>query len=244
VPSRSNAVVQLEDTMTLPTKINDEAIIAARTKVAYFGQMLFDRNLTDSAGGNISYRVGDLVCITPTLAGQKQQWQIGADDVLVVDLEANILAGKGKLSRESKVHLSLHREYGEYGVGVIHAHPRNLMVFATMAQPMPPIMEATMKFGVTPVIDYAPAHSANLAKNIIASMRGRESRITKHAAATIAPWHGLFLMGKDLDAAFDAVERLDTNAYCTIMGRMLIGTDAQEAARIRMDDVIGNYKED
>jgi L-fuculose-phosphate aldolase len=216
VPSRSNAVVQLEDTMTLPTKINDEAIIAARTKVAYFGQMLFDRNLTDSAGGNISYRVGDLVCITPTLAGQKQQWQIGADDVLVV----------------------------EYGVGVIHAHPRNLMVFATMAQPMPPIMEATMKFGVTPVIDYAPAHSANLAKNIIASMRGRESRITKHAAATIAPWHGLFLMGKDLDAAFDAVERLDTNAYCTIMGRMLIGTDAQEAARIRMDDVIGNYKED
>jgi L-fuculose-phosphate aldolase len=230
--------------MALSTQVSDAAITAGREKVAYFGRMLFERHLTDAAGGNISFRVGDLVCLTPSLAGQKQQWQIAADDVLVVDLDANILAGSGKLSRESKVHLALHREYGEYGTGVIHAHPRNIMVFATMAQPMPPIMEATMKFGVTPVVDYAPAHSANLAKNIVGSMRGRESCISKHAAATIAPWHGIFLMGKDLDAAFDAVERLDTNAYCIIMGRMLTGADAQEAARVRMDDVIGNYRED
>jgi L-fuculose-phosphate aldolase len=230
--------------MALSTQVSDGAITAGREKVAYFGRMLFERKLTDAAGGNISFRVGDLVCITPTLAGQKQQWQITADDVLVVDLDANILAGNGKLSRESKVHLSLHREYGEYGTGVIHAHPQHLMVFATMAQPMPPIMEATLKFGVTPVIDYAPAHSANLARNIVASMHGRESRIVKHAAGTIAPWHGLFLMGTDLDAAFDAVERLDNNAYCIIMGRMLSGANAQEATRVRMEAVIGNYRED
>ena len=228
--------------MAFSTQVSDAAITAGREKVAYFGRMLFERHLTDAAGGNISVRVGDLVCMTATLAGQKQQWQITADDVLVVAMDEHILAGSGELSRESKVHLALHREYGEYGTGVIHAHPRNVMVFAAMAQPMPPIMEATMKLGVTPVADYAPSHSTSLANNIVASMRGRESLIRKHAAAAIAPWHGLFLMGRDLDAAFDAVERLDTNAYCIIMGWMLSGADAQESARVRMEEVISNYK--
>ena len=30
-------------------------------------------------------------------------------------------------------------------------------------------------------------------------------RIRKQAAGVIARWHGLFVLGKDLDAAFDAV---------------------------------------
>jgi hypothetical protein len=31
-------------------------------------------------------------------------------------------------------------------------------------------------------------------------------------------------MGKDLNAAFDAVERFDTNAYCILMGQQALGT--------------------
>ena len=69
-------------------------------------------------------------------------------------------------------------------------------------------MEATRKFGMTPAIEYAPAHSPKLGQRIVATMKGREARIAKHAAGTIAPWHGLFLMGKHLEAALDAVERL------------------------------------
>jgi ribulose-5-phosphate 4-epimerase/fuculose-1-phosphate aldolase len=33
----------------------------------------------------------------------------------------------------------------------------------------------------------------------------------------------LFVIGKDLDAAFDSVERIDTNAYCILMSRLLPG---------------------
>jgi L-fuculose-phosphate aldolase len=219
------------------------AVTAGREAVAYIGRMLFARHLTDAAGGNVSLRVGDLICLSATKSGQSQQWQIQANDVLVVDNQGTILEGSGKLSRESKVHLALHREYGEYGTAVIHAHSRNTMVFASMAQPLPPIMEATRKFGVTPVIDYAPAHSANLAKNVTESMRGREGLIAGHAAATLAPWHGVFLMGKDLSAAFDAIERLDTNAYCIIMGRMAFGTAQQEQAVQTMEQVISSYQE-
>lgn len=230
--------------MTASTFQITEDVQATRERIARIGRLMFDRNLTDAGGGNISARVGEYVCISQTLCGADYQWQISADQVLVLDMDGNILAGDGKSSRETKVHLSLHRTYGDHGLSVIHCHPRNLMVFATVAQPMPPVMEATRKFGVTPVIEYAPAHSAKLAKFVTESMKGREARISKHGAGTIAPWHGLFLMGRTLDAAFDAVERLDTNAYCILMGRLLENNDMLAAARDKMETAIANFTED
>jgi L-fuculose-phosphate aldolase len=105
------------------------------------------------------------------------------------------------------------------------------------------VLEATRKFGVTPVVGYAPAHSKTLADNIAASMKGRERLIRGHAAGTIAPWHGLFLMGKDLYAAFDAVERLDNNAYIILQSRALGASPMMEAERARMEEVISGFSE-
>lgn len=223
--------------------VTDE-VQAGRELVAYIGRMLFDRNLTDACGGNISLRVGDVYCMSPTLAGHMNQWQLDPDDVLVVNKNREIIAGDGKLTRETAVHFGLHENYGEYGTGVIHCHPRNLMVFACTNKPMPPVMEATRKFGVTPTIEYAPAHSPKLGERIVATMKGREQRIVKHAAGTIAPWHGLFLMGKHLEAAFDAVERLDTNAYVMMMSQHVGASPMLEEESQQMEDAIANFSED
>jgi len=141
--------------------------------------------------------------------------------VLVVDMDGNKLEGDGDLSRESQVHLKLHNTYGEAGTTVVHAHARNVLVFAALNQPMPPVLEAHLKFGVTPVVKYAPAHSADLAENIAGALEGQEARIKNHAAGAIAPWHGLFIMAKNLPAGFDAVERFDTNAYCILMAHQM-----------------------
>jgi len=223
--------------------LTDE-IQAGRERVAHIGRMLFDRNLTDAGGGNISVRVGDVFCMSPTLAGHLHQWQLNAEDVLVVNQNREILIGEGSLTREIAVHFGLHEHYGDYGTAVIHCHPRNLMVFACANMEMPPIMEATRKFGVTPVIEYAPAHSPKLGKRIVATMQGREARIAKHGAGTIAPWHGLFLMGKHLDAAFDAVERLDTNAYCIMMAQHLGASPMLKEESAQMEEAIANFTED
>ncbi|HVO69304.1 MAG TPA: class II aldolase/adducin family protein [Aggregatilineaceae bacterium] len=220
----------------------DEAVEAARARIAYFGRLLFDRHLTDAAGGNVSVRVGNRVCISPRFSGSHRQWQLDPDDVLVADLDRNILKGSGQLSRESNVHFKLHREFGEAGTAVIHAHSRNILVFAAAACSMPPVLEATLKFGVTPAIEYAPAHHIKLAENVADSLRGREDRIKNQAAAVIAPWHGLFLMGKDINAAFDAVERMDTNAYCILMGRLLVGSDAQARNEQMLVDSVNSFK--
>ena len=229
--------------MALIDVAQSEAVNEMRERIAYFGQMLFERHLTDAAGGNISSRVSDLVCLSPRYSGSKRQWRLTRDDVLVVDLDGNLLVGDGDLSRESNVHLNLHKRFSEHGSAVIHAHAKNILVFAALARSMPPALEATRKFGITPTIDYAPAHSKRLADNVVSSMVGREHQIRKHAAGTIAPWHGLFLMGKDLAAAFDAVERLDTNAYCLMMSGLLGASPMLENERALMESTIDEYTE-
>lgn len=216
---------------------------AGRELVAHIGRVLFDRHLTDAGGGNISLRVGGLFCMSPTLAGQNKQWQLAPEDVLVVDGQGVILEGDGALTREIAVHFGLHQHYGEYGRAVIHCHPRHLMVFACANMPLPPVMEATRKFGTTPVIEYAPAHSPKLGERIAATMRGREAMIAKHAAGAIAPWHGLFLIGKNLPAALDAVERLDTNAHVIMMSRHLGASPLLREESAAMEDAIAKFSD-
>ena len=220
-----------------------EEVQAGRALVARIGRVLFDRHLTDAGGGNISLRSGDVFCMSPTLAGQNKQWQLEAEDVLVVSRGGEILCGEGGLTRESAVHFGLHDRFSAYGSAVIHAHPRNLLVFACANREMPPVMEATRKFGVTPVIEYAPAHSPKLGERIVATMRGRENMIAKHAAGALAPWHGLFLMGKNLPAALDAVERLDTNAYMILMAQRLGASPLLSEERVAMEKAIADFRD-
>jgi L-fuculose-phosphate aldolase len=201
----------------------EKAIAEARAKIARLGALLFARRLTDAAGGNISALVGEVVCMSPSYSGSKRQWQLRTEDVLVVDLGGQILAGEGQLSRETQVHFKLYQAFSEVGRAVIHAHARNIMPFAALGRSMPPVLEANLKFGEVQCIEYAPAHSLQLAENVVAALRGQEARIRTQAAGVIAPWHGLFLIGKDLDAAFDAVERFDTNARTILLARLLGG---------------------
>ena len=67
-----------------------QEVQAGRELVAHIGRILFDRNLTDAGGGNISLRVGEVFCMSPTLAGQNKQWQLEPEDVLVVDSRGEI----------------------------------------------------------------------------------------------------------------------------------------------------------
>lgn len=205
-----------------------DEIQAMREKITQIGRMVFDRQLTDAAGGNISVRVGDRICITPRYAGQKHQWQLDPGQVLVCDLEGNKLDGDGDVSREGKVHVRLYRDFPD-GTAVVHCHPRNVLVFCALGEPIVPVLEATMKFGEVKVVPFAPAHSQQLADSISAALQGQEARIRKQAAAVIARWHGLFVLGKDLDAAFDAAERIDVNARIILMSGTVLNGGANLA---------------
>ncbi|HXV99553.1 MAG TPA: class II aldolase/adducin family protein [Anaerolineae bacterium] len=198
-----------------------DSIKIVRQQIAELGLALYQRKLTDAAGGNISARVGDVLVITPRYAGSKYRWRIQPEQVLVLDLEGNKLEGEGEISREVKVHCKLLNEFYPTGTAVIHAHPLNVLVFCAAEKPIPPVLEGTQKFGEIKHVPAAPAHSQELADGIAALLQGQEERIKKQAAAALAPRHGIFVLGKDLPAAFDAVERIDGNAYCILFSKML-----------------------
>ena len=71
------------------------------------------------------------------------------------------------------------------------------------------------------------------------SLRAQER---KQAAAVLAPWHGLFVLGKTLDAAFDAAERIDVNARCILLSRLLPGEPvAPEAMSAELEAALAQY---
>jgi ribose 5-phosphate isomerase B len=223
----------------------DNLLSLTRMKIAETGRMVFERHLTDAAGGNISVRVGDSVCITPRYSGSKRHWQLQPNQVLVSDMSGNKLEGDGDVSRESKVHYRLYQEFPE-ATAVLHSHARNVMVFVASGQPIEPVLEATLKFDTIPVTKrFAPAHSEKLADAIAEALQGKEDAIRKYATAVMAPWHGLFVVGKDLDAAFDLTERIDTNAYCILMSRLLPegGPMDPETMRMRLSEAIQSFND-
>lgn len=221
---------------------NHDLLARTRVKIAETGKLVFARHLTDAAGGNISVRVGDSVCITPRYSGSRRHWQLQPGQVLVSDMLGNKMDGDGDISRESKVHYRIYQEFPD-ATAVLHSHARNVMVFVASGQPIEPVLEATLKFDTIPVTKFAPAHSENLAESIVEGLRGKDEAIRKYAAAVMAPWHGLFVVGKDLDAAFDLTERIDTNAYCILMSRLLPegGPMDPEIMRTRLSDAIQSF---
>jgi len=208
----------------------------ARELVAQVGKIMLERNLTDLAGGNISMRVDDKIAMSPSYAGTRKFWQLKPEDVLVLDLQGNLLEGEGKISREAPVHLKLLNSFYPQCQAVIHAHPRNIMVFCAARQVIPPVLENTCKFGEINLAEYARGgvHNRQLAENVYKALCGQENRMAGQAAAVMVPWHGLFAAGKDLYSVLDAVERIEVNARCIIMGKVLLN-DEDMLSRSRHD---------
>ncbi|KPL74846.1 hypothetical protein ADN00_13490 [Ornatilinea apprima] len=190
-------------------------------QIVAIARTMFERRLTDMAGGNLSARDGETVYITPRFSGSKRHWQLNPEDILSGPLQGDELLNHPLFSREGKAHLAIYRNFPNCKA-VIHAHAFHIQPFVVAEKPIPAVMEATEKFGTVNVVKYAPAHSADLAQYIVEGLRGQDERIQVQAAAVLMPRHGIMVAGKDLYAAVDALERIDTNCWC-IMAQRLIG---------------------
>ena len=191
-------------------------------EIAYVGRMMFELRLTDLAGGNVSAREGNNIYISPKFAGSKLHWQLKPEDIITGSIDNDDILEHPKFSREGKAHLGIYRNFPDVN-SVIHAHAFHILPFSAACVPIQPVLEATDKFGVIDVVAEAPAHSAELADSIVAGLQGKEAIIRKQAAALLLPRHGIIVAGKDLYAALDAQQRLDTAAYSMIAMRTIQG---------------------
>lgn len=183
-----------------------------RAHIAEIGRLIYDRRLSDSAGGNISERGADgNIYMSPRYTGSRLRWQLCPEDVICVSLQGEPLGGYRDPSRGTAMHVAIYNSFPECN-GICHAHPRHLLVFASAERPLPPSSEQTDQYGTIPLARYADAHTNDLAESAVAALLPQKEKLREHAIACLLPRHGITVAGRDLDDAYDALERLDGSA--------------------------------
>ncbi|MCM3726587.1 class II aldolase/adducin family protein [Neobacillus cucumis] len=180
-------------------------------------KMMFDRFNTNAAGGNISVKVSDKHFImTPTLMSQAKFCRLTPEDILVIDREGNVYEGNGKVTREFNMHCAVFDTIPEAGA-VVHAHPKESMVFASLGLDLPHLTEATRKLGEIKTLKFAPATSVELAETVRSYMETRKDTLP---VATLLREHGILVVDTTLRKAYDMLERIEYNAYVNIHAKL------------------------
>ncbi len=184
--------------------------------IIYVAKFMFERELTDIAGGNITVKDGDTIYMTPTLAGNAYHWDFGVEDVVVGTLsKAEEMKKHPRFSREGLSHLAIYQAYPFVGA-VIHAHPKYILPFTAISKPIPPILNSSKSFGTLQYHPEAPAYSQEQADFIVELLKGKEDQMKKKAAAVLMPRHGVILASPDLITALDCLQRMNTNAFAVM----------------------------
>lgn len=188
-----------------------------RKDMCEIAKTMFDRFNTNAAGGNISARVSHKhFIITPTLMSQEKFCRLKPNEILVVNESGEILEGEGGLTREFNMHMAVYTTREDSGA-VIHAHPKESMVFASLGLPLPHLTESTRKLGEVITLPFAPATSVELADTVRDYIRTRKDDLP---IAMLLREHGILVVDTTLRKAYDMLERIEYNAYVNIHAKI------------------------
>lgn len=193
-----------------------------RKEMCEVAEVAFNRNLTNAAGGNFSSKINDnFYLISPTLMSQQKFCRLKPEDILVIDKNRTIIEGNGGLTREINMHMAIYEEI-PHAKAVLHAHPKESMVFACSGFPFPRITESTQKLGEIITLPFAPATSELLAKNVREYVKTRKQEVEKNPIAMLLNKHGVVVVdNKGIKAGLDILERVEYEAYVNIQTRIL-----------------------
>ena len=190
--------------------------------IVYIGKFMFEHDLTDIAGGNISAKVNDRVYMTPTLVGNQFHWNIDPVDIVVGSLsKEDELKNHPCFTREGLSHLAIYKAF-PFVNAVIHAHPKYILPFTAHSKPIPAILNAAKRFGDLKYHEEAPSYSQDQADKIVKVLKGQEDRMKVKAAGVLMPRHGVIAAGGDLLTVLDCVQRMNTNAFAVLAQQWII----------------------
>lgn len=187
-----------------------------RREMCVTAQNMWNRRLTNAAGGNFAVRVDEnRILVTPSLMSERKHCQLEPEDILLIDYDENILEGNGKLSRETTMHVNLLSDFHYIGA-TIHAHPFYCMPFVAFSQPIPNVTEATMGRGYVGCIPWTKAYTEALATNVHAYFAERRELAERKPIGMILPKHGVVVSGPDIYGAYSMLERIEADAFCVL----------------------------
>ncbi len=186
---------------------NSPAIHVLKERMCDIGRRLWARDYTDGNGGNITIRVGDnLVLCSPTLICKGF---MKPEDMCLIDLEGNQLAGRLKRTSEAMTHLGIMKRQPA-AKSCVHAHPPHATAFAIANVSVPSclIPEAEVFLGKIGVAEYkTPGSKANA---------DEVGEVGKDHQAVLMQNHGVICWGKDVEDAYWKMENIDS--YCRTVG--------------------------
>jgi len=191
----------------------------AREKLADVCWLLYERNLTVSAGGNMSLRLNEKEFIlTPT---GRNKGMLRPDEMVLMNINGKILSD-GKPSIERKFHMALFKANPET-TAVIHCHPLNCIALTIRGERIKSGLtpEGIILLGDVPTIGYFMPGSKKLS-----------DAVAEHSSynAMLMDRHGAITQGRTLEEAFNRMEELEFQAKL----QMLVGNaDELPSAEIK-----------
>ncbi|MDD8024904.1 MAG: class II aldolase/adducin family protein [Acidobacteriota bacterium] len=139
---------------------------AAKDEIVAVGRKLWQRSYVDGNGGNISCRIGDKhVLCTPTLVSKGD---LTPDDLCLVDLDGNQIAGRRKKTSEILLHLEIMKAQPK-ARACVHAHPPHATAYAItgMVPPVRVIPEAEIFVGYAAFAPYGTPGTADISRHVV-----------------------------------------------------------------------------
>jgi Ribulose-5-phosphate 4-epimerase and related epimerases and aldolases len=207
---------------------NSPAIEDLKRRMCDIGRRLWLKDYTDGNGGNITIRVGDnLALCTPTLICKGF---MKPEDMCLVDLDGNQLAGTRVRTSEAKTHFGIMKRQPA-AKACVHAHPPHATAFAISNATIPSrlIPEAEVFLGKIGLAKYETPGTAANADEV--------GRVGVDHQAVLMQNHGVICWGKDVEDAYWKMENID--AYCrTVAIAAGLGTGLHRFGPDKLKDLI------
>lgn len=220
---------------------------------------MFERKMTNVAGGNISVKVTpyetfsydgrtyekdhDYLLMTPTFMSEAWYAKLSASQILVIDLASSEkLSGEGRLTREVNMHEEAYKANEEIRV-VYHSHAPNCMFWATLGQDMPNLTEVTsvnVPLGKIKCLPYKEACTKELADMVYNELVKMGEKAKENIFLLNS--HGVLITATDLHGATEILETVEWNAeiaYKQTIFKKLGIIDAYQSCGKSSDGYVG-----
>jgi L-fuculose-phosphate aldolase len=191
-----------------------------KDEICAVGKKLWHRSYVDGNGGNISYRLTeDAVLCTPTLVSKSD---LRPEDMSLVDLDGNQLAGGRPRTSEILLHLEIYKAVPE-AKGVVHCHPPHATAYAITGR-VPPtciVPEFEVFVGRVAVSPYETPGTKKFAETVVPFAKTHNTILLAN--------HGIVCWADTVTHAEWYAEVLET--YCwTLMIASQLGTPITQIA--------------